>query len=348
MRSADAGHFNRSYIIFAVTALSLVLGYTGWMMSITGQAERYLWPSVLFVFLFALICVLWLGVMRRRMANIVDTLDQIVEGAIRGQARVTGYSETNLSSLENKLIRYIDLSFHHERKIEAEKNKIKELISDISHQTKTPLSNIVLYSQLLAEQSGLEGDTQQWVKQIRTQADKLDWLIQSLIKMSRLETGIIAMHPDSTSVIDTITRGISQIYRQAEQKGISITIDCDTAIHAHHDPKWTSEVLFNLLDNAVKYSEPGGRIHISVAAYELFVRIDIADTGIGIEEDELHSVFKRFYRCKRTASFEGVGIGLYLAREILSAQGGYIKAASKPGQGTTFSVFLLADGQAKV
>lgn len=342
-RDGNTGHFNRLYYSFSAAAGLLILGYAGCMMYMTGLMGRVIWLSILFICIFAMLCVLLIWGLRSKLAGIVDTLDEIIEGAIRGKGRVTGYSETSISSLENKLIRYIDLSFAHEQKMEVEKNTIKQLISDISHQTKTPLSNITLYSQLLAEQAGFEGETQQWVEQISIQANKLDWLIQSLIKMSRLETGIITIHPSHSPVIGTITEAMSQAYKQAEQKGIDVTIDCASSIYAYHDQKWTGEALFNILDNAVKYSEPGSRIRISVATYELFVRVDIADSGMGIAECELTHIFKRFYRCQRTAGFEGVGIGLFLTREIISAQGGYIKVSSKLEQGTTFSIFLLAD-----
>jgi signal transduction histidine kinase len=225
--------------------------------------------------------------------------------------------------------------------VEAEKNKIKELISDISHQTKTPLSNIVLYSQLLAENNQLDDNIRGFATQIRSQSDKLDWLIQSLIKMSRLETGIISIHAAMSPVIESITKAVAQVYTQAEQKNIDITIDCDQAILASHDMKWTSEALFNIMENAVKYSDPEGKIHIAAQVNEMFIRLDIVDTGIGIEESELNNIFKRFYRCKAAREYEGVGIGLFLAREIVTSQGGYMKASSNVGKGSTFSIYLL-------
>lgn len=342
-RGDNAGHFNRLYSSFSAVTGLLILGYAGCMVYMTGFTAHAIWLSVLFICIFTVLCGLLIWGLRSKLGGIIGTLDEIIEGAIRGEGRVTGYSETSISSLENKLIRYIDLSFAHEQEMAAEKNTIKQLISDISHQTKTPLSNITLYSQLLAEQAGFEGETQQWVEQIGIQAHKLDWLIQSLIKMSRLETGIITIHPDYGSVIGTITEAMSQVYKRAQQKEIDVTIDCAPSINAYHDRKWTGEALFNILDNAVKYSKPGGRIRITVAAYELFVRADIADSGMGIMESELNHIFKRFYRCQRTAGFEGVGIGLFLTREIISAQGGYIKVSSKLEQGTTFSIFLPAD-----
>lgn len=334
-------HFNRVYLVFSILLTVLVLGYTGAILYTVGFNSRIVWMSVLFLVIVFVIGGASVLSLKYRIAGVVNTLDDVIDGAINGQDRVTGYTETNISSLENKLIRYIDLSTTHDKKVEAEKNKIKELISDISHQTKTPLSNIVLYSQLLDEHSGLDEDTQGFVTQIKSQSDKLDWLIQSLIKLSRLETGIISIHATVNPVIESISKAVSQVYTHAEHKNIEITIDCDQAVTARHDMKWTSESLFNIMDNAVKYSDTTGKIHISAQANEMFTRIDISDTGIGIDNSELNDIFKRFYRCKATSKYEGVGIGLFLAREIITSQGGYIMASSTVGRGSTFSIYLL-------
>lgn len=334
-------HFNRVYLVFSVLLMVLVLGYTGAILYTVGFNGRIVWMSILFLVIVFMVGGVSVWSLKYRISGVVKALDDVIDGAINGQGRVTGYTETNISSLENKLIRYIDLSTTHDTKVEAEKNKIKELISDISHQTKTPLANIVLYSQLLDEHPKLDEDTRGFVTQIKSQADKLDWLIQSLIKLSRLETGIISIHAIKSPVIESISKAVSQVYSHAEHKNIEITIDCDQAITARHDMKWTSEALFNIMDNAVKYSDPTGKIHISAQANEMFTRVDISDTGIGIDNSELNDIFKRFYRCKATSKYEGVGIGLFLAREIITSQGGYIMASSTVGQGSTFSVYLL-------
>lgn len=343
MNKDDKHQFNRVYLVFALLLTVVVVGYTGAIWYLANFDHTIIWISVVFLILIFTVGGAWVWTLKYKIGGVIQTLDDVIDGAITGQGseRVTGYAETNISSLENKLIRYIDLSTTHDAKVEAEKNKIKELISDISHQTKTPLSNIVLYSQLLDELPELDEDTREFVTQIKSQAGKLDWLIQSLIKMSRLETGIISIHATINPVIESITKAVSQVYILAEYNHIEITIDCDQAITARHDMKWTSEALFNIMENAVKYSASGEKIHIATQANEMFTRIDISDTGIGIEESELNDIFKRFYRCKATSQYEGVGIGLFLAREIISAQGGYIMASSTAGQGSTFSVYLL-------
>ena len=107
-----------------------------------------------------------------------------------------------------------------------------------------------------------------------------------------------------------------------------------------HDSKWTSEALFNLLDNAVKYTPAGGKIAVSVVLWEMYVEIKVTDTGKGISESNQAAIFRRFYREEEVHEQQGVGIGLYLAREIVTRQGGYIKVVSEPGKGSEFSIML--------
>ena len=130
------------------------------------------------------------------------------------------------------------------------------------------------------------------------------------------------------------------ILLNAEQKKIAVTVDCPETVTAAHDRKWTTEALFNILDNAVKYTPEGGKIHVSVVCWEMYVKIDISDTGIGIPEQHQGTIFKRFYREDGVHDAPGIGIGLYLTREIITRQGGFIRVASEVGTGSTFSVFL--------
>ena len=193
----------------------------------------------------------------------------------------------------------------------------------------------------MREQS-LPEDCTLCVKALSAQAEKLNFLVSALIKTSRLETGIITVMPKSHEIEALLHEVCRQLRPKADEKGISILAE-DTDINASFDMKWTTEAVFNILDNAVKYTERGGSISIKTTACELFCCIDITDTGIGISEEEHSKIFTRFYRSLAVADQEGVGIGLYLAREIIAAENGYIKVTSRPGCGSTFSVFPAHD-----
>lgn len=271
--------------------------------------------------------------------RIMERLNLMVENAINGVAVENGFDESKMSALETKFARYLEANNATQTQLAEEKSKINELISDISHQTKTPLTNILLYSQLLAE-SELGERERQLAELLTKQAEKLDFLIVSLVKVSRLETGIIEVKPKLSDLTGLLEGVVEQAQAQASAKGIGLSAICGEPVNVLLDPKWTAEALYNIVDNAIKYTPSGGSVTISIHFYQLFCCVKIADTGIGMTEAETAKIFSRFYRSPSVGDREGVGLGLYLAREIISAQGGYIKVDSSPGNGSVFSVFL--------
>ena len=224
------------------------------------------------------------------------------------------------------------------QKFQEEKDKIKTLIADISHQTKTPVANILLYAQLLSEQElSLEG--RDCAAALESQVEKLRALVDALVKTSRLEAGILALHPRAGPLAPMLEDTIAQFTPKAADKGITLTLSATDA-QAVFDPRWTAEAVCNLLDNAVKYTPAGGTVTVEVIPYQMFCRVNVTDSGPGISEAERAKVFQRFYRSPAAYEAEGVGIGLYLARQIAEGQGGYIKVSSRPGRGSCFSLYL--------
>mgnify|MGYP003373627494 FL=1 len=292
--------------------------------------------------LFLLIFLIpWIGALIYALyvGNTLRALERMLDDVIRGEFTPSHYNESRLSRLENKLDRFLAVSALSRANIEADRTHITQTIGDISHQTKTPIANIRLYSELLQEQE-LTPATKNLAEQISTQTDKLDFLIQALVKTSRLETGVVQLHPEINSV-EQLTQSLYQTFlSKAQAHGLTLSQSCPAEATACFDPKWTAEALGNFVDNAIKYTPSGGTVSISVQVYELFCRIDVADTGIGIPESEQAQVFQRFYRGSQVQQGDGVGIGLYLARQILSSEQGYIKLSSTPGKGSVFSAFL--------
>lgn len=273
----------------------------------------------------------------RRTKKTMDMLTQMIDTAMDGTFTEDVFDESRMSALATKFAHFLSASTISVRNIALEKDKIKTLIADISHQTKTPIANLLLYSELLKEEN-LSDSAKNNVEAIHTQAEKLRFLIDALVKLSRLENGIITLSPRTECVFPMLEKIQKQFALKAEQKGLFLQVN-PTEIFAKFDPKWTVEALGNIVDNAIKYTTNGG-ITISVIAYEMYVRIDVSDSGIGISEEERAKIFSRFYRSERVKEQPGVGIGLYLAREIISGEGGYIKVSSNQGGGTVFSVFL--------
>lgn len=268
----------------------------------------------------------------------MDNLNRMLDIAIQGDFTEEHFDESMLSSVENKLANYLAASTISAKNVQAEKDKIKTLIADISHQTKTPIANILLYTQLLREQS-LPEESQLCVDSLESQSRKLQSLIDALVKTSRLESGIIVLRPAAGNLSSVILSAVSQLAPKAEEKGISVVAESIDA-EAVFDLKWTEEAIFNLLDNAVKYTPSGGEVRINVTSYELFSAVHISDTGPGIPEEEQPKVFHRFYRGMEHQNGEGVGIGLYLVRQIAEGQGGYVKVTSEKDKGSTFSLYM--------
>lgn len=279
-----------------------------------------------------------LGFLYYRLQREWGRIDRMIDAAKDGSFSETEFNEGKLSRLEAKMYQYLAAGHLSRQQMEEEREKIKTLVSDISHQTKTPIANMLLYTQLLEENKSLDEDAKNIAVQIEEQTNKLNFLIQSLIKTSRLESGMILLMPGNNRIDELISK--LDYAGAAEQKGISFSVGEVPRLTAFFDMKWTLEALANIVDNALKYTAPGGGVEIGVKDYEMFVRIDIKDTGIGMKEEETAKIFSRFYRSPAVGGKEGVGIGLYLVREILSREGGYVKVASRFGEGSVFSVFL--------
>lgn len=288
--------------------------------------------------LAALLLGLWLWLDARRT---VRRLDRMLSTAIDGGFGEESFDESAPSALESRMARFLNGSARSLRGVQRQRESIQRLLSDISHQTKTPLANLRLYSSLLMEEE-LTPRQREQAQVIFQQSEKLSFLIETLVKLSRLETDVLAVTPKSQPLSPLLERAASQAKAAAEQKGIALQLHLQqqAEMKALYDLRWTAEALGNLLDNAVKYTPPGGCIQVSATQYELFCRIDVHDNGIGIAEEEQAQIFGRFYRGRQVREQEGLGIGLYLAREIAQKQGGYLKLSSRPGQGSTFSLYL--------
>lgn len=288
-----------------------------------------------------------------KASRVLKSSEEMIDAAVDGVFSEHEFSEERLSKVEAKLYRYLSEHDVQKRQMEAERKNMKQLVADISHQTQTPLANILMYTQLLAESENLGESERKMAEKTSEQSEKLSFLISSLVKTSRLETGMISLYPRRDNVISLLAEVYESFAAKAAAKHRYLILDTggkkseqieehteENAIFAYFDRKWTAEAIGNLTDNAIKYTEDGGSVRLSVTEYELFVRIDVQDNGIGIAEKEQAQVFGRFYRSQSVADRQGVGIGLYLAREIITKEGGYIKLSSKEGEGSLFSVFL--------
>lgn len=300
------------------------------------------WCALVFLFLVLLWAAFLIAALRRKLTRFSDRLCGLLDEMTAGGMELPEMEEEEslFYKINHRLIRLYEIMGENRRSIAKERTRLQELISDIAHQVKTPIANLKMVNATLLEEPVPEDKQKEFLQAVGGQLDKLDFLMQAMIKTSRLETGVISLEKKEQPVYDTLAAALGGILLSAEKKQLQVRVDCKEELRVAHDRKWTSEALFNLLDNAVKYTPAGGWIRVFAENREMYLKIDIADTGKGIAEQNQGAIFRRFYREETVQGTEGVGIGLYLAREIITMQGGYILVSSSPGQGSTFSVFL--------
>ena len=311
------------------------------LSAMTGQGWVLLAGALLtacaLVWLF-LLTLLFAKRLSQFTSDLCQTMDSMISGG-QEPARAED-RETIFARISYRLSRLYNILQENRRKVDEERRELQTLVSDISHQVKTPVANLKMVTDTLLAKPVTERERRDFLQGIRSQTDKLEFLVQSMGKASRLETGAVTLEKKDAPLLDTLAQAMSGIVYGAEQKGISVEVQCPDDLRVSHDSRWTAEALFNLLDNAVKYTPAGGKISVSVEQWEMYVKLDVIDTGKGIPESRQAAIFRRFYREEEVHDQPGVGIGLYLAREIVTRQGGYIQVASKPGRGSAFSVFL--------
>lgn len=277
-------------------------------------------------------------VQRRKQRCEMELLLQRLDDALLQKKQGFIFNETLDSAISERLNKLTGLIERTNRRTEEEVSSIRELVSNISHQIKAPLANIMLYTAILQENLK-EKEEKEIVNKVEAQAEKLDFFIKQLVKSSYAEIDMLRLMPEKSSVDEMIKRACQMMELKTLKKHILIRCQ-HTELFAVFDMKWTVEGIGNILDNAIKYSPEHSCIDVNIASYESFVCIQISDHGIGIKEEEQGLIFQRFYRSEDVKDQSGLGIGLYLSREIFLREGGYVKTESSKGSGAKFKVFL--------
>ena len=275
---------------------------------------------------------------KRRTYRMIDRLlDNVLNQETIEDSDV---KEGEYSALVSKIKQIQEVLGSHIQNAEKEKEQVKSLVSNMSHQLKTPLANLSLYGEILGRNEVTPKQKEEFSGKMQRQIEKLSWIVESLSKMVKLEQNIDGFEVQNIGIKQTLLEAVDTVYDKLEKKEMDLVMEPIEDRLLYHNRKWTVEVFVNLLENALKYTKKGGRILISVKSYELYTEISFSDTGQGIRQEEMTDIFKRFYRSSEVENMEGSGIGLYLSKLILEKEKGYITAASQYGKGSCFSVFL--------
>lgn len=273
----------------------------------------------------------------KELEKISNKLDALL---VRKPQKFEGTDEDLLpAKIYSQLEKIQRLFLHYDEKIEQEHREIKGLITEIAHQFRTPLSNMDSYLALLSVPDLPKERREEYIAAVSESEKKIAFLVESFIKMSRLEHHVIQIRKNDADIKATILKAMFQMQKKAEGKQVILELQDTSISKVMHDGNWMCEVMVNLLDNSIKYSPDNGIVRIGLEQNEMYLRITVEDEGIGIEEGEEYRIFQRFYRGKRVSSQAGFGIGLYLVREILFLHDGFCKAKRKK-QGLAIEVYI--------
>lgn len=270
----------------------------------------------------------------------LETFSRLLDKLLNGEKLHihAEYLDNLPSKIRHQLLRLSEKIHGSEYKLERERDEVREQIAEIAHQMRTPLANMRNYLELL-DAARCEEERQEYLGGMKSAETQLHFLTESFIRMARLENRIVQIRKEATMLAGTVMQSILQVKKAADAKNIFIELQMDEKLEVSHDANWLREALYNILENSVKYSPPDSVIQVAAVRNEMYTRVSVIDSGIGISEGEEGKIFQKFYRGKKTDGQPGFGLGLYLSREIVLMHGGFVKARRR-NTGLEISIFL--------
>ena len=227
------------------------------------------------------------------------------------------------------------------------KTFLKDTISDISHQLKTPLAALHMYTEIIAEEPDRKETVERFSEKIMQSLDRIEQLVQTLLKVSRIDAGSIVFHKEWQSVVELVESAAQDLSVRAQKEGKRLVMAGDPAQMLFCDREWTREAVANLIKNALDHTDESGMVRIFWEHSPAMSLLSVKDDGCGIAAEDMPHVFKRFYRSKRDGGRQGIGLGLSLAKSIVEGQGGMLSVSSTPGQGSVFTISFFMNGNVR-
>ncbi|WP_125114891.1 sensor histidine kinase [Agathobaculum sp. Marseille-P7918] len=305
-------------------------------------AFRWMMNGAVLAVCAALVCFLFVGTLcflRTRRAQ-YDRAAQIVRRYLDGDFSIW-LPQNREGSLFQLFAAVEQLATVLQAKQQAErqaKEQLKTTISDISHQLKTPLAAMMMYQEILADEPENTAVVREFAVKMGASLRRMEGLIQMLLKIARLDAGSVRFVRQEVTVAALVQRAVQDLTTRAQCEGKTIRMEGELAQRFACDPAWTAEAVGNLVKNALDHTEQGGSVCVSWSCTPVLLQIKVEDDGCGIAPEDIHHIFKRFYRSERTLDTPGVGLGLPLAKAITEGQGGLLSVQSEPGQGAAFTI----------
>ncbi|BAQ12838.1 putative sensor histidine kinase [Clostridium botulinum] len=243
-----------------------------------------------------------------------------------------------LSSKFNLMSNRLEESLLNLRK---EKIFLKNIISDISHQLKTPLSSLIMFNELMKDENMPIEDRKNFLKLSDEQLRRMEWLIINLLKIGRLEAGVVEFIRENNPLYVTVNKALAGLSEKAKEKSQQVIVDIDEDVYFKHDMDWTAEAISNIIKNSIEHTDNYGQIKISCEETPISLTISIKDNGEGIPEKLQNKIFERFYKGENSVNPSSIGIGLSLTKSIIESQNGSIIVESEMGEGTEFIITFL-------
>ena len=253
----------------------------------------------------------------------------------------SSYEEGDIGILMDnfsEMVRILKESIETQQK---EKIFLKDLINDIFHQLKTPLSSLVVFHDILMKEEMDRETSLKMLTESEKQLTRIQWLIISMLKLARIEAGAVQFQKEEQPLYPTIAEAVASLNDKIEQKGHMVLIECEENLLLLHDKEWLQEALINIIKNAIEYTKEQGKIKIQAEQNPLATVIRVTDNGPGIPELEMGKIFTRFYRVQNEINPNSVGLGLAITKSIVEGQGGRIRVESDTKEGSSFTRFIL-------
>lgn len=300
------------------------------------ELELSMWTIFMVTFLFIILSVSYLLFFYQQYQSLKQLgvyMDQVLNGNYTLDMK--NYEEGSLSTLKNDIYKLtIKLKEETDRSLQ-DKKELEQVLSDISHQIKTPLTSMYVINDLLRKGDIDEKTKEEFLEKNKTQLERIEWLVTSLLKMSRLDSGSIQLKLEPKDIKKVIEQALEPLQIPMELKNIEVTT-IGESVKVLMDFHWTVEVFVNVLKNAYEHTNKGGKITIAIKDNPLYTEVSIHDTGCGIKKEELPHIFKRFYT--GSSNKESIGVGLNMAKKVMEKQKGEIYATSIENEGTTFFI----------
>lgn len=312
---------------FLISALSAVFAFyasvpAGWMVLTTA----------LILCACSLIFTLW---RYRQLDKLSVYLRRISSGEY--ELDIRDHEEGELSILKSEIYKVTSMLAEYNEQLKKEKMQLADAMADISHQLKTPLTSMTVMADLLSDERLPVDKRQEFTGRIRTQLERIQWLVSSLLKLSRLDAGVVRFRHESVNVAALVRKASAPLLIPIELKEQSLELDGKDEVTFSGDEGWSAEAIVNILKNCVEHTQSGGRLRIEWEGNPIYTEIRISDNGEGIDPEDIPHIFTRFYR-GHNAGKDSVGIGLAMARSIIQSQNGDISVVSTKGQGSIFRI----------